>query len=99
MNNIIENRTKPGVVIRNFINVMTVVSYIVFSMIKRLSENDKLYWIPFILVCANLAIIAEQVYSLYNKKELMERRTLILIIGQSLLNIALGILIFTYLRN
>ena len=63
--NDIDSRVK---VVRGVISVMTVIGYILFSMVKRLWDNPKLYWLPLSLCVANCLIILEIVKSLYSKK-------------------------------
>lgn len=81
---------------KNIISIITIVSYIFFSITKRLLDNPKLYWLPLILLIANCIHIIESLYFLYKKKEL-SKKTFIWFVIQLLVNIAFILLIKTYL--
>lgn len=93
------SHTQPDkfLIIRNTITVVTVISYIVFSMVKRIWENQNLYWIPFIIVCANLMIILENGFAFFRNKNLQTKPNTIWLVNQFVINVALGILIYSYL--
>ncbi len=89
---------KKFVVIRNTVTVVTVISYIMFSMIKRLAENQSLYWIPFILICANLLVLIENSLSFVRDKSLRTRSNTLWIINQFLINTIFIFLVYSYLK-
>lgn len=94
INHIDTSRSK---IIRNVISVMTVVVYILFSMVKRLWDNPTLYWLPLSLCIANCLLILETLYFLYPKKISGAFSDNKWIFIQLLINIGLIILILSYL--
>jgi hypothetical protein len=98
MEDISQTQLKRFLIIRNTITVVTVISYIAFSMVKRIWENQNLYWIPFIIVCANLMILFENTFTYLRNRNLHTKSNSFWLFNQFVINVALGILIYSYLK-
>jgi len=55
MGNIVDKKYSEDFIIKvlDFYAIFNVVSYIVYSAIKRFSDNEKLLWIPFVIFIIN----------------------------------------------
>lgn len=81
---------------KNIVSIVTIVSYIIFSIIKRLLDNPKLYWLPLILLIANCIYLVRSFYVSYQTKELSNNIVIWYVI-QFIVNIAFILFINTYL--
>ncbi len=77
--------------------VLTVVFYIVFSVIKRFSNNEHMFWIPIILFASNFLVLLELVYLTKTKKLNSTKKEFIRLLSQTVLNLAFVIFILTFL--
>jgi hypothetical protein len=77
--------------------VLTVVFYIVFSVIKRFSTNEQMFWIPVILFASNFLVLLELVYLTKTKKLNSTKKEFIGLLSQTVLNLAFVIFILTFL--
>ena len=77
--------------------VLTVVFYIVFSVIKRFSKNEQMFWIPVILFASNFLVLLELVYLTKTKKLNSTKKEFIGLLSQTVLNLAFVIFILTFL--
>jgi hypothetical protein len=99
-----ENKIKP-IIVNNFIDkvtqvatAFTVLSYIIFSIIKRFTVNPDFFWIPIFLFSANFLIILELVYKVRFKKAECSLKSQRSLIFQCILNICFIIYVMTYLK-
>jgi hypothetical protein len=76
-------------------SVLTVVFYIVYSIIKRFTDNAQLYWIPIVLFFSNFLVILEIIYLIKTKKVTSSKKEFINISIQALINLGFTILIIT----
>ena len=58
-------------------SILNVVSYIVYSAIKRFSDNEKLLWIPFVIFIINFLILLELFYKVKRAKSILSKNNLI----------------------
>jgi len=77
-------------------SVLNVVSYIVYSAIKRFSDNEKLLWIPFIIFTINFLILLEILYKVKREKSAISNKNRNLIIFQIAFNFLFAIFILSY---
>lgn len=76
--------------------VLTVVFYIVYSVLKRLTDNIQLFWIPFVLFFFNFLIPLALVYLIKTNQINGTKKELISLIYQTLINLGLAIFIISY---
>jgi fatty acid desaturase len=76
--------------------VLTVVFYIVYSVLKRLTDNIQLFWIPFVLFFFNFLIPLVLVYLIKTNQINGTKKELISLIYQTLINLGLAIFIISY---
>lgn len=94
-NEILNGKLVPKVLEINI--VLTVVFYVVFSVIKRFSSNEKMFWIPIILFASNFLVLLELVYLTKTKKLNSTKKEFIGLVSQTFLNLAFVIFILTFL--
>jgi hypothetical protein len=54
--------------------ILNLLSYIIFSAIRRLFDNEKLLWIPFIIFTINFLILSESFYKVKRSKSTLSRK-------------------------
>lgn len=79
------------------IPVLTVVFYILYSALKRFTDNVQLFWIPFVLFSSNFLILLELVYLIKSKQLNSTKKEFINLVIQALINLGFAILIISYL--
>ena len=84
-------------IFKSTISIITIFSYIAFSILKRFFENPKLFWIPLILLIANCFFIIEILYGWIIKKEEQTKGFLIWFLFQFVVSFGLILLIITYM--
>ncbi len=94
-NNILDGKLVPKVL--EITIVLTVVFYIVFSVIKRFSNNEQMFWIPVILFASNFLVLVELVYLTKTKKLNSTKKEFVGLLIQTVLNLAFVIFILTFL--
>ena len=77
--------------------VLTVVFYIVFSIIKRFVDNNIFFWIPMILFTINFLILSEVMYKVKREKSELTKNRFGKLVFQSVLNLAFAVFVLTYL--
>ncbi len=84
-------------------NVLSITSvlfafhYIVFSIIKRFGENQKLFVIPLSLVLANFLILVEMIYIIKSNKAVSSKKQFYRLMLEIFMNLCFLILIVSYL--
>lgn len=79
-------------------SVLTVLFYILFSVIKRFGQNDLLFWIPFILFILNLLILLKMLYTVFFRDYPIKKNSLIWLVIRIALNFFAVILVGSYLN-
>jgi len=79
-------------------SVLTVLFYILFSVIKRFGQNDVLFWIPFILFIVNLLILLKMLYTVFFRDYPIKKNSLIWLVIRIALNFFAVILVGSYLK-
>jgi hypothetical protein len=79
-------------------SVLTVLFYILFSVIKRFGQNDFLFWIPFILFILNLLILLKMLYTVFFRDYPIKKNSLIWLVIRIALNFFAVILVGSYLK-
>lgn len=79
-------------------SVLTVLFYILFSVIKRFGQNDILFWIPFILFISNLAILLEMLYTVFFRDYPIKKNSLKWLVIRIVVNFVAVILVGSYLK-
>jgi len=77
-------------------SILNVVSYIVYSAIKRFSDNEKLLWIPFAIFSINFLILLELFYKVKRAKSTLSKNILIKFIFYIILNFVFALFILSY---
>jgi hypothetical protein len=78
-------------------SALTVLFYILFSVIKRFGQNDVLFWIPFILFISNLLILLKMLYTVFFRDYPIKKNSLIWLVIRITLNFFAVILVGSYL--
>ena len=79
-------------------SVLTVLFYVLFSVIKRFGQNDVLFWIPFILFIVNLLILLKMLYTVFFRDYPIKKNSLIWLVIRIVLNFFAVILVGSYLK-
>ncbi len=79
-------------------SALTVLFYILFSVIKRFGQNDVLFWIPFILFISNLLILLKMLYTVFFRDYPIKKNSLIWLVIRITLNFFAVILVGSYLK-
>jgi hypothetical protein len=77
--------------------VLTVVFYIIYSALKRFTDNTPLLWIPMLLFSSNFLVLLELVYLIKTKKLDSSKKEFINLFIQASINLGFAILVITYL--
>jgi hypothetical protein len=77
--------------------VLTVIFYIVFSIIKRFTNNQQLFWIPIILFASNFLVLLELIYLTKTKRLNSTKKEFRSLVGQAFLNLAFVVFIISFL--
>ena len=77
--------------------VLTVIFYIVFSIIKRFANNQQLFWIPIILFASNFLVLLGLIYLAKTKKLNNTKQEFRSLLGQAFLNLAFVVFIISFL--
>lgn len=77
-------------------SILNVVSYIVFSAIKRFFDDEKLLWIPFLIFTINFLIILELFYKIKRAKSTLSKNNLYKFIFNIIFNFIFAIFILSY---
>ena len=96
--NSIQVKSKTFSTVRQVITVTTVLCYIIYSVIKRFGNNPEWFWMPFVLVCANILFITSLFLRLYSDQALRTSSNIRWLAIQAIINVGLAILIFSYIK-
>jgi hypothetical protein len=77
-------------------SILNVISYIVYSAIKRFSDNEKHLWIPFIIFTINFLILLEILYKVKREKSTISNKNRNKLIFQIVFNFLFAIFILSY---
>ena len=80
----------------DIIPVLTVVFYILYSALKRFTENIQLFWIPIVLFSTNFLVLLELVYLIKTKQLNSTKKEFNSLVIQTVINLGLAILIISY---
>jgi predicted MFS family arabinose efflux permease len=80
----------------DIIPVLTVVFYILYSALKRFTDNVQLLWIPFVFFIFNFLFPLALVYLIKTNQLNSTKKELTSLIYQSLINLGLAIFIISY---
>jgi hypothetical protein len=94
-NEILEGKLVPKVL--EITPVLTVVFYILYSVLKRFTDNVQLFWIPFVLFSSNFLVLLELVYLIKTKQLNSTKKEFTNLVIQTVINLGFAILIITYL--
>jgi hypothetical protein len=94
-NEILEGKLVPKVL--EITPVLTVVFYILYSVLKRFTDNVQLLWIPFILFSSNFLVLLELVYLIKTKQLNSTKKEFTNLVIQTVINFGFAILIISYL--
>lgn len=91
--------TQKTQLIRSTVSVVTVVSYILYSAIRRLNADIQLFFIPLVLSIASIAIIIETGIGVYKMHKTMPKKELRWMVLQTIVNIGLALLCGSYIAG
>jgi hypothetical protein len=77
-------------------SILNVVSYIVFSAIKRFFDNEKLLWISFVIFAINFLILIELFYKVKRAKTTLTKNNLNKFIFNIIFNFIFALFILSY---
>ncbi|MCA0380932.1 MAG: hypothetical protein LCH58_02130 [Bacteroidetes bacterium] len=93
------NTTQKTQLIRSTVSVVTVISYILYSAIRRLEGDTKLFFIPLVISIASIAIIIETGIGVYKMHKTMPKKELRWMVLQTIINIGLALLCGSYIAG
>ena len=93
-----ETEHKTISILGSVTSALTVLFYILFSVIKRFGQNDVLFWIPFILFIVNLLILLKMLYTVFFRDYPIKKNSLIWLVIRIALNFFAVILVGSYLK-
>ncbi len=93
-NEILDGKLVPKAL--DIITVLTVVFYIIYSALKRFTDNIQLFWIPIVLFSSNFLILLELVYLIKTKQLNSTKKEFNSLVIQIVINLGLAILITSY---
>jgi hypothetical protein len=96
--NMNETEHKTISVLGRITSVLTVLFYILFSVIKRFGQNEFLFWIPFVLFISNLLILLEMLHFVYFRDYPIRKNSMKWLIIRIVLNFIAVILVGSYLK-
>ena len=76
--------------------ILNVVSYIIYSAIKRFSDNEKLLWIPFVIFSINFLILLEILYKAKREKSIISKKNRNILIFHIVFNFLFALFILSY---
>jgi hypothetical protein len=77
-------------------SILNVVSYIVYSAIKRFSDNEELLWIPFVIFTINFLILLEIFYKVKRGKSTLSKNNLFKFLFNIIFNFIFALFILSY---
>ena len=98
MENIFDKKYSEDLVIKvlDIYSIFNVVSYIVYSAIKRFSDNENLLWIPFVIFVINFLILLEIFYKVKRSKSTLSKNNLIKFLFNIIFNFIFALFILSY---
>ena len=76
--------------------ILNLLSYTIYSAIRRLFDNEKLLWIPFILFTINFLILSESFYRVKRAKSTLSRSNLKRLILYIIYNLIGAVVVLSY---
>ena len=76
--------------------MLNLLSYVIYSAIRRLFDNEKLLWIPFIIFTINFLILSESFYKVKRAKSTLSRKNLKRFILYIIYNLICAVAVLSY---
>jgi hypothetical protein len=76
--------------------ILNLLSYVIYSAIRRLFDNEKLLWIPFIIFTINFLILSESFYKVKRSKSTLSKNNLIKFLFNIIFNFIFALFILSY---
>jgi len=76
--------------------ILNLLSYVIYSAIRRLFDNEKLLWIPFIIFTINFLILSESFYKVKRAKSTLSKNNLIKFLFNIIFNFIFALFILSY---
>jgi len=76
--------------------MLNLLSYVIYSAIRRLFDNEKLLWIPFIIFTINFLILSESFYKVKRAKSTLSKNNLIKFLFNIIFNFIFALFILSY---
>jgi hypothetical protein len=76
--------------------ILNLLSYIIFSVIRRLFDNEKLLWIPFIIFTINILILSGSFYKVKRAKSILSRKNFKRFILYIIYNLISAVAVLSY---
>ena len=76
--------------------MLNFLSYVIYSAIRRLFDNEKLLWIPFIIFTINFLILSESFYKVKRAKSTLSKNNLIKFLFNIIFNFIFALFILSY---
>ena len=98
MGNIVDKKYSEDFVIKvlDFYAIFNVVSYIVYSAIKRFSDDEKLLWIPFVIFVINFLILLELFFKVKRGKSTLSKNNLFKFLFNIIFNFIFALFILSF---
>lgn len=76
--------------------ILNLLSYVIFSAIRRLFDNEKLLWIPFIIFTINILILSGSFYKVKRSKSSLSRKNFKRFIFYFIYNLICALAVLSY---
>ena len=76
--------------------ILNLLSYVIYSAVRRLFDNEKLLWIPFIIFTINFIILSGSLYKVKRAKSALSRKNLKRFIFYIIYNLIGGVAVLSY---
>lgn len=76
--------------------ILNLLSYTIYSAIRRLFDNEKLLWIPFIIFTINILILSESFYRVKRAKSTLSRSNFKRLILYIIYNLIGAVVVLSY---
>jgi hypothetical protein len=76
--------------------ILNLLSYIIFSTIRRLFDNEQLLWIPFIIFTINFLLLSQSFYKVKRAKSTLSRKNFKRFIFYIIYNLICAVAVLSY---
>ena len=76
--------------------ILNLLSYIIFSTIRRLFDNEQLLWIPFIIFTINFLLMSQSFYKVKRAKSTLSRKNFKRFIFYIIYNLICAVAVLSY---